>query len=67
MVNAMNVPGQPEPAEPAEALDAGEASAAPMSMLDAVGRLSPEQAGLLGVLMGLRRLGDDPPAPARKP
>ncbi|MEZ0089287.1 hypothetical protein [Streptacidiphilus sp. EB129] len=64
MVNAMNVPGQPEPAE---ALDAGEASAAPMSMLDAVGRLSPEQAGLLGVLMGLRRLGDDPPAPARKP
>ncbi|WP_042386603.1 hypothetical protein [Streptacidiphilus melanogenes] len=32
--------------------------AAPLSMLDAVGRLSPEQAGLLGVLIGLRRLDD---------
>ncbi|SEM23556.1 hypothetical protein [Streptacidiphilus jiangxiensis] len=36
----------------------------PMSMLDAVGRLSPEQAGLLGVLIGLRRLDDGPPREA---
>ena len=43
-------------ASPAEA-----APVAPLSMLDAVGRLSPEQAGLLGVLIGLRRLDDGTP------
>lgn len=41
--------------------------AAPLSMLDAVGRLSPEQAGLLGVLIGLRRLDDGPSAKSPQP
>lgn len=41
--------------------------ATPMSMLDAVGRLSPEQAGLLGVLIGLRRLDDGTPPKSAEP
>ncbi|MBF9068886.1 hypothetical protein [Streptacidiphilus fuscans] len=51
--------GQQEPVAPA-------APAAPLSMLDAVGRLSPDQAGLIGVLLGLHRLSDDPPEKAVK-
>jgi len=31
----------------------------PLSMFEAVGKLTPDQAGLLGVLLGLQRLGDD--------
>ncbi|MEZ0069686.1 hypothetical protein ABIA32_005733 [Streptacidiphilus sp. MAP12-20] len=57
-------PGRSDQSEASAAVGGGE-PAAPMSMLDAVGRLSPEQAGLLGVLIGLRRLGDDPPEPAQ--
>jgi hypothetical protein len=59
-----------EPDRPEElsgsASPAGAEPAAPLSMLDAVGRLTPEQAGLLGVLIGLRRL-DDGPAPETPP
>jgi hypothetical protein len=58
-------PDQPDQPDQAGAAEGGQPPA-PMSMLDAVGRLSPEQAGLLGVLIGLRRLGDDPPPPARQ-
>ncbi|MFC5907595.1 hypothetical protein [Streptacidiphilus monticola] len=32
--------------------------APPLTMVDAVGRLTPDQAGLLGVLLGLQRLED---------
>ncbi|WP_037606346.1 hypothetical protein [Streptacidiphilus rugosus] len=59
-------PEQPEQPDRAGAAESGQQPPAPMSMLDAVGRLSPEQAGLLGVLIGLRRLGDDPPESARQ-
>lgn len=59
-----------EPDRPEElsgsASPTGTEPAAPMSMLDAVGRLSPEQAGLLGVLIGLRRLDDGTPPKSPK-
>ncbi|MEY9877979.1 hypothetical protein ABH931_007503 [Streptacidiphilus sp. MAP12-33] len=57
----LSAPVSPAPSEPA----APAAPGAPMTMLDAVGRLSPEQAGLLGVLIGLRRLDDGPPPEAK--
>jgi hypothetical protein len=53
--------GTPEAAAGVPGADGADEAAAPMSMMDAVGRLTPEQAGLLGVLIGLRRLDDDPP------
>jgi hypothetical protein len=53
-------PTEPEvnAAEAAEAAPPETADAPPLTMVDAVGRLTPDQAGLLGVLLGLQKLED---------
>ena len=49
---------EPEMNETDEAAAPPAPEDAPLTMVDAVGRLTPDQAGLLGILLGLQKLDD---------